>query len=79
VLAGVQDALAALQAALDTRVCVATGRALWDYVGKDLHLLVCSLQVCGRVCAVRGWCGGGALAHGWMDRLVALISLGRRE
>lgn len=45
VLAGLTEAMAALRAALDVRVCIATGRALWDYVGKDLHLFVSALQV----------------------------------
>ncbi|KXZ45842.1 hypothetical protein GPECTOR_50g636 [Gonium pectorale] len=34
----------ALQAALDPRVFMATGRALWDCVGKDLYDFVHSLQ-----------------------------------
>lgn len=39
------EALAALRGALDARVFVATGRALWDYVGKDLYEFVEGLQV----------------------------------
>lgn len=47
IVAAVTEALAALRAALDVRVYVATGRALWDYVGKDLYEFVEGLSVSG--------------------------------
>ena len=58
IIAGIQDALTALKGALDARVFVATGRALWDYVGKDLYEFVESLTVSQGVgeCAQREQC-----------------------
>jgi hypothetical protein len=37
--------LTALRGALDPRVCVASARALWDCVGKELFEFVDALQV----------------------------------
>ena len=42
-----EGAMGALRGALDGRVYVAVGRALWDYVGKDLYEFVEGLQVGG--------------------------------
>ncbi|EFJ52891.1 hypothetical protein VOLCADRAFT_102849 [Volvox carteri f. nagariensis] len=44
ILAACEDALQALRSALDPRVFVATGRALWDCMGKDLFEFVHCLQ-----------------------------------
>eukprot|EP00198_Chlamydomonas_reinhardtii_P008734 XP_001698071.1 predicted protein [Chlamydomonas reinhardtii] len=44
ILAACDEALQALRAALDPRVFVATGRALWDCMGKDLFEFVHFLQ-----------------------------------
>ncbi|KAL6752980.1 hypothetical protein V8C86DRAFT_2737862 [Haematococcus lacustris] len=44
VLLGVGDALHSLRKHLEARVFVATARALWDYVGKDLYEFVEALQ-----------------------------------
>lgn len=40
------DVLANLAAALDSRVFVAMGRGLWDFIGRDLLKFVENLQVC---------------------------------
>jgi hypothetical protein len=42
------DVLGNLAAALDSRVFVAMGRGLWDFVGRDLLKFVENLQVRGR-------------------------------
>ncbi|GIL85489.1 hypothetical protein Vretimale_13414 [Volvox reticuliferus] len=44
ILAACEEALQALRGALDPRVFVATGRALWDCMGKDLYEFVHGLQ-----------------------------------
>lgn len=45
ITAAITEALGALRSALDVRVYVAAGRALWDYVGKDLYEFVEGLSV----------------------------------
>ena len=42
------DTLNNMRSGLDPRVFVALGRAMWDYVGKDLYEFVMDLQVGGR-------------------------------
>jgi hypothetical protein len=61
------DVLGNLAAALDSRVFVAMGRGLWDFVGRDLLKFVENLQVRGR------GRGGGAQWHAWRFVLPARI------
>lgn len=64
--AGVHESLLAMRAALDGRVYIATGRALWDFLGKDLFEFVEGLQVWGNrntflLCRCPGGRGGACL------------------
>lgn len=40
-----EECLANLQAALDSRVFVAVGRGLWDFIGRQMYDFIEQLQV----------------------------------